>query len=296
MTAYDTEELTGVPGLTGMYLKAVLPKKGAARELPTRRLVLRGQTAREKHLGEYAEVCGFAGRTELPATYPHMVAFGPSMALMTAGDFPFPLLGLVHVGNAIEQLRPIRAGEALTYQVWAEDLRPHPKGRVFDVHAEADDGTATVWRSTSTYLRRGRGETEGGERTKRPADASEYASDFFQDAELTQEWQVPGSIGRRYASVSGDRNPIHLHPLAAKPFGFRSSIAHGMWSKARCLAALEDQLPDAYRVEVDFRAPLLLPASARFAATSTEEGWSFALRGATGKQREHLRGTVTALG
>lgn len=292
MTVYDTKELTGVPGLAGMYLKAVLPKRGAPSELPTRRLVLRGQTVREKHLAEYAEVCGFAGRAALPATYPHMVAFGPSMALMTAGDFPFPLLGLVHVTNAIEQLRPIRPGEALTYQVWASDLRPHAKGRVFDVHAEADDGTAIVWRSTSTYLRRGRSETESGERTKQ----TDTPSGAVQGEALTQEWQVPGAIGRRYAAVSGDRNPIHLHPLTAKPFGFRSSIAHGMWSKARCLAALEDQLPAAYRVEVDFRAPLLLPASARFAAGSTKEGWSFALRGATGKQREHLRGTVTTLG
>jgi hypothetical protein len=52
-------------------------------------------------------------------------------------------------------------------------------------------------------------------------------------------WRVPGDIGRRYARVSGDSNPIHLHPLTAKALGQPGAIAHAMWTKARCLAALE---------------------------------------------------------
>ena len=51
--------------------------------------------------------------------------------------------------------------------------------------------------------------------------------------------RVPDDIGRRYAAVSGDRNPIHLAGFAAKAFGFKSAIAHGMWVKARTLAALQ---------------------------------------------------------
>ena len=84
------------------------------------------------------------------------------------------------------------------------------------------------------------------------------------DAQLAfvAEWRLPGDLGRRYASVSGDRNPIHMHPLTAKLFGFPRAIAHGMWTKARCLAALEPSLPDAYEVTVEFRKPLLLPGRA----------------------------------
>ena len=61
----------------------------------------------------------------------------------------------------------------------------------------------------------------------------------------TVEWRLPGDLGRRYAAVSGDRNPIHLYPLTAKALGFPRQIAHGMWSLARCVAALENRLPDA---------------------------------------------------
>ena len=58
-------------------------------------------------------------------------------------------------------------------------------------------------------------------------------------------WRLPADLGRRYAAVSGDHNPIHLYPLTAKAFGFPRQIAHGMWTKARCVAAMENRLPDA---------------------------------------------------
>ncbi len=76
---------------------------------------------------------------------------------------------------------------------------------------------------------------------------------------------MPGDIGRRYGAVSGDRNPIHLYPLSAKLFGFKRQIAHGMWSKARCLAELQNQLPeDAFTVDVQFKLPMFVPATVKF--------------------------------
>jgi acyl dehydratase len=98
-----------------------------------------------------------------------------------------------------------------------------------------------------------------------------------------------GDLGRRYGSVSGDRNPIHMHALSARLFGFPQAIAHGMWTKARCLAALEARLPDAYTVDVSFRRPILLPSRVTFSA----EGERFAVRSARNPETIHLEGTVT---
>ncbi|MFJ4783398.1 MaoC family dehydratase [Streptomyces sp. NPDC088794] len=102
------------------------------------------------------------------------------------------------------------------------------------------------------------------------------------------EWQLAGDVGRRYGAVSGDRNPIHLHPLTARLFGFPRAIAHGMWTVARCLAA--HGTPDAVRVRAEFRAPVLLPGTVTYAA----EGGRFELRG--DEERVHVSGTVTPLG
>ena len=104
--------------------------------------------------------------------------------------------------------------------------------------------------------------------------------------------RVPGDVGRRYGAVSGDRNPIHLYGLTAKAFGFPSAIAHGMWLKARTLAALQGRLPDAFTVDVAFKLPVLLPATIAIAAAPAEGGWTLDVRGAK-SGKPHLAGTVT---
>jgi len=97
-------------------------------------------------------------------------------------------------------------------------------------------------------------------------------------------------LGRRYASVSGDRNPIHMHASSARLFGFPQAIAHGMWTKARALAALESTLPDAYTVDVSFRKPILLPGRVTF---DVRDDGSFTVRSAKRPEIIHLEGTVT---
>jgi acyl dehydratase len=140
-----------------------------------------------------------------------------------------------------------------------------------------------VWESTSTYLRRGKG------------DPSASTGTSFPDAPPTGTvWRLPGDLGRKYAAVSGDHNPIHLYPLTAKALGFPRQIAHGMWSKARCVAALENRLPDGVRVDVAFKKPILLPGSVAFGSTPVEGGFAFSLSSPR-SGAPHLAGRTTAL-
>ena len=241
-------------------------------DLPERELTRAVEVDRE-HLAAYDRVCGFRLRDELPATYPHVLAFPLAMDLLT-GPFPLSPLGLVHVANRIELLRTIRAGERLDLRVRAKDLRPHERGTQFDMVAEAAVAGETVWRDRSTYLRREDDvpPTRKGRRAEPPAPSA--------------IWRVPGDVGRRYARVSGDANPIHLHPLTARALGQPGAIAHGMWTKARCLAALEGELPDAYVAEVRFKLPLRIPCTAAF----SYDGRTFELWAG---DKPHLEGIVT---
>jgi len=274
-------ELEQAPRLGPLFGRAVLTgftRKGGA--LPDTVYELPSVTVRPEHLAAYNRVCGFRLTDELPATYPHMLSFPLQVKLMTDPNFPFPLVGSVHLANRITQTRPLRIDEQLSLRVHVENLRDHPKGRQFDMISEASVAGELVWTDVSTYLRRGGGSGESSEE-RAPA------------PEPTAIWHVPGDIGRRYAEVSGDRNPIHLHPLTARLFGFPRAIAHGMWSKARCLAAFEGRLPEAYTVDVRFKAPVLLPAKVGFAAQSGESGWEFQLFDAR-KGKPHLAGSITA--
>jgi acyl dehydratase len=196
-----------------LYAKVVL---GAVRprpkELPDRELTRSVEVDRSA-LAAYDRVCGFRLRDELPATYPHVLAFPLAMELMASGSFPFSPLGLVHVGNRIEQTRPIRADETLDLRVWAEALASHERGRQFELHGEAAVGGEVVWRDISTYLHR-----EGG------GGGSSSTRDGAEPPEASAVWTVPDDTGRRYARVSGDANPIHLHSLTAKALGQPGAI------------------------------------------------------------------------
>jgi MaoC like domain len=259
-------ELSAPPSLKVLYPKAVLTgfrRKGG--ELPDTVYTLSGVGIDPAHLAAYNRVCGFRLTDELPATYPHLLAFPLQIKLMSGGDFPFPLVGSVHVANRITQVRPLRIKDKVDLRVHLENLRDHPRGRQFDMVSEALLDGEVVWTDVSTYLRRegGSGAKEKSERTEPPAP--------------TAIWRVPDDIGRRYGEVSGDRNPIHLYKLTAKMFGFPRAIAHGMWTKARCLAAFEGRLPAAFTVDVAFKLPVLLPAKVGFAARDTDGGWRFDL-------------------
>lgn len=282
---YARAALGALPGAGNLPFLA-----GGGGELPDLALELADVAIDPARLAEYCRVCGFTVRDELPATYPHVLAFPLHMALLTDPSFPFPAVGLVHIANRITQHRPIRSAERLRLEVELGDLEPHPKGRAFPLITRAWSGEELAWEGRAVSLRRG-GSGEGSSGAK----DSEGAGD---DAELRVEaaWSLPGDLGRRYAAVSGDRNPIHLYRVTAKAFGFPRQIAHGMWTKARSLAALEPRLPDAFTVEVAFKRPLLLPSKVELATATPEAGRTELEVRSARDGTPHLRGSIVALG
>lgn len=261
--------MAGVPVL----LKAVLPKIRPGSDLPDLRLERHDVPVDVGHAAAYAALCGFPRKDTLPLPYPHLLAFELHMRIMTDGSFPFPAIGTVHLENAITQHRPISVAERLQVTAHPENLRPHAKGRVFDMVTRVHSRGELVWEETSTFLRRGRGDDSAA------AGVSTGSTADWPDAPPTgTTWKLPADLGRRYAAISGDHNPIHLYPLTAKVLGFPRQIAHGMWSMARCVGALENRLPDAVTVAVAFKKPILLPGTVAFGSRPTDDGYAFSLR------------------
>jgi acyl dehydratase len=286
------KQLSGSPGMLPMFVRAgagLIPGasrlpfiSGGGRELPDLTLVLNDVTTDRDRLARYDRVCGFDVSDTLPPTYPHMLAFPMQLSLMTDGSFPFGAIGLVHIVNEIVQHRPIRATEQLQVKVWATNLREHPRGQQFDLRSEVRSSGELVWEETSTNLRRGK-RNEDAPREPEPPSA--------EDLKSSATWELADDLGRRYGSVSGDLNPIHVHPLTARLFGFPSAIAHGMWTKARCLAALESRLPARFTVKAAFRKPILLPAKVQFAERESATGVQFGVLSSEGSS--HLDGELT---
>ncbi|MFF4362290.1 MaoC family dehydratase [Streptomyces sp. NPDC001604] len=274
--------LPGTPALGPLLARGALlspfkrPRPDA--DFPRSRLVLPGLRIDLARLAAYERVCGFAtGEDALPPTYPQVLGFPLAMRLMSDRGFPLPLLGLVHTSIEITQRRAPTATGEYEIAVYVGGLEPHRRGTEASVITEMRAGGEVVWESRSTYLARHRTQQSG-----------EPAGDDREQLPAVAEWRLAADVGRRYGAASGDRNPIHLHPLTARLFGFPRAIAHGMWTVARCLAA--HGVPERARVEARFRAPVLLPGTVTYAA----DGERFELRGSGG--RVHVSGSVSGLG
>ena len=293
------ETLDRVPSLGGLYANALGRSARLMIRPPVRSTALPQVVYRvaevpvdAEELVAYQHLLGEPATDTLPAGFVHVLAFPVAMAVMAREDFPLPLLGMVHIANRVQQHRALHAEERLTIRAWAEQLAAHRKGTqvelVVEVTGSAVDGVA--WLGRSTYL------AKGNSLPGLPAAAESAPVGASWAAELpepTAQWQLAADAGRRYAQVSGDRNPIHLGSVPAKLFGFKRAIAHGMYTAARALTASGTGGAAALTWEVAFGKPVLLPSTVAFAVRTSEPGTVEYLGWNQRSGVRHFSGSVT---
>ena len=204
-------------------------------------------------LRRYSQVCGFPASDALPLPFPHIAAAGLHMQMLLHPEFPVRLPGLIHVWHRIQNIVSLQGNDGLTISAWIDGHEDVDSGAQFCLHTELRQGGEPVWQEQTGFLARSARRGRPGRRPAEKPDGVEY--------DRVGHWRADADIGRRYARVSRDYNPIHLSARTARPFGFPAAIAHGMWSLARCVAELQSQTAlDPGQVDVRFRRPVLLPA------------------------------------
>ena len=139
------------PSLPGLYSRAATRRKITGTQLPDSGLRC-WVDIDNKRLAAYRKVCGFVDDGLLPPTYPHILAFALQMQLLTAREFPFPLLGLIHLSNRIRVLRPMGGISRAQVSVRVTNLQAHPKGATFDLLTTLDDQLGPLWEAESQML------------------------------------------------------------------------------------------------------------------------------------------------
>ncbi|MBL9037650.1 MAG: hypothetical protein JNG84_03945 [Archangium sp.] len=219
------------------------------------------------HLAAYQRVCGAPESAVVPVLYPHILASGLHLALLSSPGFPVKLLGLVHLAHSVDVLAPLTPATRGDLVAWLEGVRLTERGQEFELHTEWRSAGVVVWRETTTFLSRAK--AKGLTRPPPPAPI-DYAS--------TKPLEVPDGIGRRYGRIAGDLNPIHLTDLSAKLFGFKGAIAHGLWSLARCLAELKAEGPG--QLTAQFKLPVFIPARVTLGSTTRDGATEFSVMSA----------------
>lgn len=280
----DIVRLDDLPAMGPLFARALVPGPRRTPGIPAQTALVSGHRQDVARLARYAGVCGFTLRDSVPPTWLHVLTFPLQVYLLAGPGSTLRLPGMVHVANRMRLHRPVSVTESLELRVRAADLRPHRRGALVDLIGEVRVAGEVVWDAVSTYLASG---------VSVPGTPEEADRDPFDPVTPLARWRLPSDLGRRYRAVSGDPNPIHTSPLAARAFGFRRPIAHGMWTHARALAALENRLPGSYAVEVAFARPVPLPGTVGFTATSQPDGWAAAVTTKDGA-KPHLLLRVTA--
>jgi acyl dehydratase len=274
------EVLSGMPSTAPLLLRAaVTAKLPRGDTVPERTLVVEDVRVDRERLAAYQRLTGHAVDDTLPQPYPWVLAFPVQTALMARRDFPVPLPGMVHLANTVTTHRRLDAGDPLTVSVTAGALRPHRRGRTLDVRLEARVDDELVWECDSVYLSRGRGDDDAPRGAERPD---------LPDGPAVARWRLPEDLGRSYAGVSGDVNPIHLYGLSARAMGFPRQIAHGMWTYARTLASLGRTSLGPSTSRVWFTKPVFLPSTVELVAGRAGPVVTAGLRSAKDPEKGHL--------
>lgn len=257
----SVRDLRDVPSFAAIMAAGLAPRPGVKRRrtLPTGAYRVRRVRIDPERAADFDHLMGGVATDVVHPGVLHVLAFPVALALMAQPGFPVPLLGLVHVRNSILQHRPVRVGESVDATARVRNLRPHRRGTTFEAVTTIDDEHGIIATDVSTYLAKGvflAGKPDDGGERARSTDR-----ELFAPPVATGRWTLGADTGRRYAAVSGDANPIHLSALTAKAFGFPRAIAHGMYTASRAFTQARIDLHRPLRWDVEFGAPVTLPAT-----------------------------------
>jgi NAD(P)-dependent dehydrogenase (short-subunit alcohol dehydrogenase family)/acyl dehydratase len=258
------------PGTVAIYLRSIrrMPERpqgtlplGHAQTLAPIEVLQPGVRIDPFRLARFRDVCGNPDNGFLvPPAYPECLFLGPMAEAVLSDTFPFSPFGLIHIRQQITLILPIDPGTTLDLSCKLIEIRETHRGVEVDFTMRADVAGAEAWNGTATLLSRNKQARSGLGRGRHGSAIPPWISkeESFQSIRV----RALEDTGRRYASASGDWNPHHLYTATARLLGYRRPIAHGMWTFARALAAIETKRPFRLPIEADasFKRPIFLPA------------------------------------
>ncbi len=264
---------SALPPALPAYGRLVLPKSAKRVELrePISAIATKVRADAGK-LRAYRKVCAIATNSGLPLCYPQVMAYPLHLNLLGHRQFPLAAMGLVHLANRIEQTRLLGNEECFDLRATIARIEDTPRGYEFELLTEIIDRDGDIpWRGMGRILSRKPVPGDGSRRTHEtvPSAYPELAN-----------WSLAANMGRRYARVSGDFNPIHLSAVSARLLGFKRAIVHGMWTLARSISALPVAVPPSCQLDAQFKTPLFLPGQARLHGAESGAEFCFEVRNA----------------
>ena len=253
-----------LPSSVALLAKAMV-KKGCE-PLPSITVAIDGFTFDRDNVNRYNECCGLP-QDKLSLPYLFVATQPVQLLLLTHPSVSLKLLGLIHTHVSFHQQTPLQIGKAYNFTLGVIECIQTDKGLEFELEGRfALDGAYQASYRSRCLLR---GKPPASNNQNKPTDSSDDVEGQPPVWAKLETLALTPQMARSYAAVSGDYNPIHLHWLTAKPFGFKAPIIHGMYSVARMFAVIE---PPISQAEFIFRRPAFLPSTAELEICEKKEG------------------------
>jgi len=180
---------------------------------------------------------------------------------------PYPMARVLNVGCNFEVNKPLPANEPLTISARLQEIDDDGRRAVLTTRVVTFTPSApealVAEMVAMVPLKR---DKRDGEKKSNGA-AKKESANVPDDAELLTTFDVGAHAGLDFAKLTGDFNPIHWIPQAARASGFPSVILHGFGTMARAIEGLNQSAfhgdpQQLKKWSCRFTKPLVLPAKA----------------------------------
>ncbi|TDM00605.1 MAG: hypothetical protein C4K58_05280 [Flavobacteriaceae bacterium] len=271
--------------ILGLFAKALVPKsKSIPKDSLPEKIIRQDVFVYDDALiGKYKKLCGFEpSHKHFALAYVTTMSFPLQLQLLVDKAFPHAVLGIIHLKNTVEQFRSFVLEDIARVEVSFNPSKDHSLGTVYVVKTQVFDKNEELLCQVLADNLKIHKKRENKRNSSPRYDA------LFGEETL---WELPSNLGRSYASISKDINPIHLFGFSAKLFGFKRQITHGMYAYNRAFANLEASVNplSAFVFSIDFLKPLYLPGKANFVKKKQEDKVIFEVQ-STDKTVLHFSG------
>jgi hypothetical protein len=262
-----------LPSLASIYLRAVASvvksktlAKGVTSLDPLSLRCVQLPAFSKSHIANFrGQVGSTVSHDFLPSSYLQVKTMSMPMSLLS--QTPLNILGSLHESCTIKSERLVKVSETLTATaVFDGNVEKSDKDDILlsitVTINDADDSTVQTIKNKYRILNPKRHKIKSAARP--PAPSYEGWSKTTKD--------FPVTVGKDYAMLNGDVNPIHMTPLTAKLFGYSSCIAHGMFSVCT-MFGLEKEDTGKQTISGLFVRPMMLPRKkVTFLKSDNKEG------------------------
>lgn len=221
-----------------------------------------------------AGIAAYEGGGEVaPPMYGVAYGFGAMTAPLFDNDLNVDMLRLVHGEQDMRFVAPVRPGDRISSSSRILSIDEKASGEVLNLALTCtnQDGALVLEVHSGIFIKAPRIKRDRAEGQAPEDDPFDDAPELF-----TVTQTVDDDQSLRYAEASGDRNPIHTDPEAAKMAGLPGIILHGLCTMAFVHNALVRHAGgDPHKVErlsVRFSRPVLMGDTLTIAARGPERG------------------------